>query len=72
VKQEYPARMSEQQRAQLFELWKRAPFPEIASAVDSFMQGVAAQASRPSEVRDGVDGCAANYIYSGGAGTRGQ
>ncbi len=43
MKQECPARMNEQQRAQLFELWKRAPFPEIASAVDSFMQGAADQ-----------------------------
>lgn len=31
--------MSEEQRHQLFEIWKRgAPFPEIAAAVNGFMQ----------------------------------
>lgn len=60
-------RMTQEQRDELFELWKRAPFPEIASAVDGFMQGVAAQVSGASEVVERGDD---SGIYSGGAGTR--
>lgn len=59
MKQEYPARMSEQQRAQLFELWKRAPFPEIASAVDGFMQGAVDRYTSGG----GADGCDASPRY---------
>jgi len=37
--------LNEQQRVELFEMWKRgAPFPEIASAVSTFMQDAAARA----------------------------
>ena len=52
--------MNEQQRARLFELWKRAPFPEIASAVDAFMQEAVTRASGGSEV-------AGDYLPGGGA-----
>jgi len=43
--------MDEQQRAQLFELWRRgAPFPELACAVSRLMQEAVERAGGESEV----------------------
>ena len=50
-------KLDARERAELFELWKRgAPFPEIAAAVDSFIQDAATRASGASEEGGGADG----------------
>jgi len=39
-------KLDERERSQLFELWTRgAPFPEIVTVVDSFVQDAATRAS---------------------------
>lgn len=64
MKQEATARMDEQQRKQLFELWRGgASFPEIASTVNGFMQDAATRrASGASEAVERGDDAG---IYSG-------
>jgi len=43
--------LNEQQRAELFDMWKRgAPFPEIATVVNGFIHDAAARASLEGEL----------------------
>lgn len=71
MKQAVIARMDDQQRSHLFELWRRgAPFPEIAVAVNGFMQA-AARAAGTNDVGGGVKSIPARSRYFQKAEARG-